>query len=364
MSEGNIFGRPTEVASDGNIRVESNSSSAAELRAVLDLPKDADAETNEPEARTAPTSEAPRAVSDAVPAPDVETEPTEAEQDQLGLRQRNSDGTFKKIKAKKRIEELLGKHRVAEARATAAEAEITRLRAESDAARRAPVSATAKATTEPGDFSRPKPTIHDFASDPDPYASLAEGLTDWKLEQRDFQQRKDSQAQQARINAEQSDRVSRERLASFNARLEDARQKHADFDAVIDAAAAHAIAPSPRWQADFNQGISLSSEGPDILFELAKNPEEFQRLTTVEDKGELFLALGQIGARLASRRESAATGSTAPVASSARPPIRPPRGGPQKTEDFPDEATMSVSEIARRDREKMAASFNAHQGRV
>lgn len=114
---------------------------------------------------------------------------------------------------------------------------------------------------------------------------------------------------------------------------EDIKTDYPDFDEVVTQGAA-----KESWECTplMALGIKSSPVGPDIAYELAKNPEESKRIASLVPVEQAF-EIGKIAGRHAERRSgkaSAAPATPAKVASSAPPP--PPRsrgvGGQYSTE--------------------------------
>lgn len=106
--------------------------------------------------------------------------------------------------------------------------------------------------------------------DPDDYDTqdeYLEALTDWKVEQRE--QKREKEAEKKRLESEQSKVVSayQERMNAFAETVD-------DFDEVIAEADEEGVKVSP-----FLEHLILqSAKGPQVLYELAKNPAEIDRL--------------------------------------------------------------------------------------
>lgn len=242
-------------------------------------------------------------------------------------------------------------------RAKTAEERVAALEAELATARKASASTTAVASPPVGDTaardagtsrpSLPAPTV--VADDPRPDAKDAtkypdghydpqffEDLADWKA-------RGVYRAEQAKADAATRDR---QQFEAFSGRINAARTKYADFDAV----ALHANVPlklnahgevtddAPQSHHIIDQWIKHSPDGPDVLYALQRAPAEWTRLLSGLGPIELVRELALIGAK-----ETAPP--PAPLASPGQQPgtnvrVMPPRPPtPVRTEASPARET-------------------------
>lgn len=148
-----------------------------------------------------------------------------------------------------------------------------------------------KATQEPQRKDEAPKTIQvEGKPSPDSYETHAEyidALTDWKIEQRDKQ--KEIQAREAQLKTE-----TQKQVQTFQSKVKEFKDVHDDFDdamtEVDDIAMSIGI-----------QETILSSEfGPQLMYELAKNREEYERINKLSPYAAAR-ELGKIEARISSQ---------------------------------------------------------------
>ena len=229
----------------------------------------------------------------------------------------------------KALAELRQQRREAEARAKAAE-ENLRLALE----RQKP------AEPEPIQDELVKPT-RDTYSDPDAYdaamLAYAEALAESRAK-REVEKMRAEEAEKARTAAEEVS--ARARLDAYNARVEKARQAHADFDEV-------AKSPDVQVSMPVVHAIMTHDQGPEIQYYLGEHPAEAARILamTVEtpsgpqpDIARQLMEVGLIVAKLNAPQVQAQ-----PVTKAA-PPIKPLKSTPAPEDKDP--AEMSMPEYA------------------
>lgn len=122
--------------------------------------------------------------------------------------------------------------------------------------------------------------------DPDNFETNAEyidALTDWKLEQREAKAKANDQEKQAKTEAQK-------RAETFQTKISEFQKEHSDFKEVIEDC-------EVELSKDL-QGLILESDlAPQLMYDLAKKPEEIQRLNKLSDKA-LVKALGVLEDRL------------------------------------------------------------------
>lgn len=227
----------------------------------------------------------------------------------------------------KALAELRQQRREAEARAKAAE---ENLRLALEAAKQKP------AETEPVQEELVKPT-RDAYSDPDAYdqamLAYAEALAETKA-RREVERMRAEEGEKARKAAEEV--TARARLDAYNARVEKARQAHADFNEV-------AQSPDVQVSMPVVHAIMTHDQGPEIQYYLGKNPAEAARITamTVDtpsgpqpDIARQLMEVGLIVAKLNAPQVQAQ-----PVTKAA-PPIKPLKSTPAPEEKDPTEMSM------------------------
>lgn len=197
----------------------------------------------------------------------------------------------------------------------------------------------------------PEPKAIETASqgkpDPEKYASHAEwveAVADWKADQK-LREHAEKEARKAR-EAEQRSLIQthQDRLGSF-------KEKHADFDEMMENLADVPKSPS------VEHIIVSSQDGPELLYELAKNPSEAKRIATLPPLA-CAMEIGALRAKLASQKSSEAKKTETKRVSSAPNPIAPVGGGgkasaPPKT--LEEAAKSSFAEYKRMRDEQLKA---------
>lgn len=147
-------------------------------------------------------------------------------------------------------------------RAERAEAELARLhRVMEDMALKGAGEPKPEKAEAPKAEAQGKPNPDDF----DTHAEYVEALTDWKTEQK-FKER-ESKAEKAKLQTEQ------ERLIQAHSeRVKSFADKTEDFQDVIEAVDDVRVSPT------IQELIVTSENGPELMYELAKNRAEFERI--------------------------------------------------------------------------------------
>lgn len=230
------------------------------------------------------------------------TEGTEADRDDAGR--------FKS-KIQKRIDELThARH--------AAEREAARWRAIAEG-------------TQKGN---PAPQAHEFASDEDYETALQQHRID--------EAARKVAANQASQAAEQYQQEAAGAVdATYNERAAEAARRIPDFVDVVGKA-------DIQITHDMLTALKASVHGPDIVYALAKNPAEAQRIAGLP-AAQMFMALGAMEARAATAAPAAGAATSAPAAAapaarttSAPPPARP--AGVASAPPNTDPTNMSMDE--------------------
>lgn len=134
-------------------------------------------------------------------------------------------------------------------------------------------------------------------------------LTDWKIEQREKSRAEQDRQNEARRQQEAAQKT-------WNDRLNAAKSRLTDFDDVVQGAIAdHDIRVSPTME----RVILESEHGPEIVYHLAKHPDEAARIAALPPE-KAALALGRIEAKVAPEAEPAKPAKTV---SNAPPPVKP-----------------------------------------
>lgn len=190
------------------------------------------------------------------------------------------------------------------------------------------------AKTAAGD-GKPKPDAFDT------HAEYVEALTDWKTDQK-FKER-DQKAEKTRLETEQTRQVT-----TYQQKAKAFLEKNPDFDEVV---ADLTVSPVV-------VGIIQSSDiGPEIAYELGKNPEEAKRIAMLSPL-QAALELGAIKSRIASKAPGEKKSETKRV-SSAPAPIASVGGGGRATappKTLEEAAQHSYSEYKRIREEQLKQS--------
>jgi hypothetical protein len=143
----------------------------------------------------------------------------------------------------------------------------------------------------------------------DSYDEYLDKLTDWKLEAR-LQQ--EHTAQQQRQQAAQQ----QERFNGWQQRVGQFRNEVPDFDDVFESVDHINLTPV------LQQAIMADALGPKLAYELARRPEDFARIASLDPVGALT-ALGEFKARLEPAKTAAPQQNGVKPVSRAPNPIRP-----------------------------------------
>jgi hypothetical protein len=219
-------------------------------------------------------------------------------------------------------------------------AELTKARAEAEArAKQAEENLKAalelKAKVEPEDPEPVKPSKDTF-TDPDAYDAAILAYADEKAahtarrQVKEMLAEQEQKAQQAQI--EEGQRLTRE---AYNARLDVAKGKYADFEEV-------ALSPDVQVSMPVATTIMMSEMGPDLQYYLGKNPQEAARIIKLSYPLQI-MELGLIAAKLTAPK---------PSISNAPAPIKALKNSTEVTKT-PDEESMEEY-AARRTKELRA----------
>jgi hypothetical protein len=204
---------------------------------------------------------------------------------------------------------------------------LTREKAELEA-RLAAATAGTKAEEKPAEqkpAAEGKPQAKDFVT----YEDYVEKLTEWKLEQREI-------AKTAKAQADAQAAEQRKAAESWNTQLADARTRYADYDQV-------AFQDVPISDAAV-KAIMHSENGADVAYHLGQNPEERERINTLNPIAAA-VAIGKIAATLA--KTSSTPETKKPKVSAAPPPIKPVNSKTANTQKSVDEMTSAEYRAAR-----------------
>jgi hypothetical protein len=207
---------------------------------------------------------------------------------------RDEQGRYRSSKIQKRFDELThARH--------AAEREAAYWRAQAEAMQKA----------------KPAPQAHEFATDEEYEAARL----DHRIEERARQTIADTAKQTAERYQQDAAQAAD---ATYNERVQETISRIPDFVEVVTKAE---IPITNEMQA----ALKSSAHGPDLVYQLAKNPAEAQRIASLPT-AQMYMALGAMEARVSAPAPAAA----APVArtTSAPAPIKPgtPASAPANTD--------------------------------
>lgn len=228
------------------------------------------------------------------------------------------------------------------AEASKATARVRELEAEVETLRRqgAPKAQIAKAEAKAEQAEAtadPEPSPDDAKYDGD-YTAFVKDHNKWAARDAIRQDRELSAKQQAEAKKRQDTEKS---LGEFRTRVDAARAKYADFDAV-------ALAPSRIPEGSAIDAFVMDDDaGPEVLYHLHKNPQELDELLHMGPLKQLK-ALSLLSQRLssASGHGSGTTGAEPVARSAVKPPPKPPtpvRTEAQRPADSPPPSDGSLS---------------------
>ena len=324
------------LVESGTMRIMSTSDEAPE-----DIQANLEALDARVAAREAPASEGEAAPVQTDEARVPESTPAAAESEGDGLEddpvlERDANGQFTHKAKRGTVAQL--KQRMAqrtweleEARREMARVheERTRLVAELEAARRGGAPAAAPAATPAAvgpEASGPdgKPRVDAYET----YEGYVEALAEWTAEQK--------------LSQREAVVRERERQSTWNQRVEAARAKLTDYDAVMHNAADVPVSGVMR------EAILSSDRGPEVLHYLATHPDQCRQLA--EDSWQTPLDAAPLMRRLLDGMMPAAVapGPTPTAVRKAVPaPIKPVGAGPVVTESSPDDLPFGRAYVER-----------------
>lgn len=148
-----------------------------------------------------------------------------------------------------------------------------------------------------------EPNADDFAS----HAEYIAALTDWKVEQKLSE--RDKKAREKEIVSAHEKTVT-----TFTEKVQSFAKKHEDFQELMEE-----VDDVPMSIA-IQEGIFASDKGPELMYELAKNRDEYARLCALPYNAAL-VELGKFEAKLSASADQKT--ETAKKQSKAPPPINP-----------------------------------------
>lgn len=204
---------------------------------------------------------------------------------------KDGQATKKKGGFKKRIDKLTGK-------LTAKEQEVEYWKAEALKVQKTGTPPTKVVETKPDPAGKP------IADDFDTHEKYVDALTDWKLDQREQSRKAKDQAAQTQSEFQKKSKAHVERQQEFV-------KEHKDFDDLMDA-----VDDIP-MSLTVQQVILDSENGPELMYELAKDRKEYERICKLSAI-DAARALGKFEAKIAktdaaSAAETKTTKTPAPL---------------------------------------------------
>jgi len=278
-------------------------------------------------------AERPPATSEQPPEPEPEPEPGPEPPEPFPDDQAASAAgstLAKRRNPEKRINQAIAKQRAAEAAAQQALARAQQLEAELAAARTVapPAPGLPPSAPEPAPaaspYAKPMPKREDIGTKYPTYEDYSEALAVWSAEEGERRGREAAlQVEQDRV-AEQQRRQFLEhqqtRATAHNERLTTFIASHPDFNTVLSNLQHIDV---PRVVTD---ALIDSPTGPAILYHLANDLEQAERLSTLAPI-DAIRAIGRLEARLGDAPDSGSPSGTPPVTRAAAP-IKPVGAAP------------------------------------
>lgn len=171
-----------------------------------------------------------------------------------------------------------------------------------------------------------------------------EALTDWKMEQRDKQREIKAAQDQAKTEYQK-------RVESHSERVKAFTKTHEDFDELMSE-----VDDVP-LSITVQEVILASENGPDLMYELAKDRKEFERICKLPAI-DAARALGRLEARIAKSSEEPKQ-VTKPKTTKAPPPPKPitASSASGKKSVYDDDLSQAEYERIRAEQERRRASY-------
>lgn len=184
-----------------------------------------------------------------------------------------------------------------------------------------------------------RPKMEDFQD----YEAYLEALADWKAEEKAQRLREELKAESEKTRAKtEADR----RMEAFRAAESKFRATVTDYDEAIQDAQ-----DTPMTQVMFD--VILESEvGPNLLYHLAKNPDEAERIAHLSPARQAA-EIGKLEDKLAQQLKD----PQKPKASNAPPPVNPVRARGSASTPRLDDPNLSMEEYSRLRRKQLSERF-------
>lgn len=219
-----------------------------------------------------------------------EVEETESEESEDGEEKESEDEPKQKKKSsyKRRIDKMA-------ARISERDEKIAALERELYANRRGPAEDQTKVeTSKQAETTSGKPNADDFETIGEYFEAVAEWKADQKIKAEKAAEAEKLKAESARTEAERIQKAHNDRVKQFMA-------KQTDYEAVVTEAL------EELGDVEFGPGfaslIQESENGPELFYELAKNPDELARINSLS-YGAMSREIGKLEARLEARAQS------------------------------------------------------------
>lgn len=180
-----------------------------------------------------------------------------------------------------------------------------------------------------------KPKAEDFET----HAEFVEALSDWKVEQKLSEREQKAQKSRLETESQKQMREHQERVSAF-------AEKHEDFSDAMEN-----LASVPR-SAALEQIIVSSENGPELLYELAKDPKEAARIAKLPPVS-LAREIGKLEARLASSASEGKKPEPKKITKAPKPLEPVNAGGKGAVKKSIDDPNLSQAEYERMRREQI-----------
>jgi hypothetical protein len=210
--------------------------------------------------------------------------------------------------------------------------------------RRALEGSEAPKTEKKSDTQGSKTASQEGKPNPDQFethSEYVEALTDWKTEQK--LQEREQRAEKSKLEQDQ-----KQKLEGHSKRVQSFAEKTEDFFDVIEAVDDVPVSPT------LSEVILSSENGPELMYELAKNRKEYERINSlgpIAAAREIGKLEHQIAARASSATEEKKT-ETKKITQAPKP-IEPVGRSPGKVSRSLDDPDLSFTEYEKLRRDQM-----------
>jgi hypothetical protein len=270
------------------------------------------------------------------------------EEDDAEEPERDEKGRFKGRGVQKKIDKLVklrseehDKRVAAEARLSDLEKQLAELK--NTAAKPEDTKTPEKKEPEkPAAPEEPEPKLKDFVESLEKYGDYEGALEAWQTAREAWRDKKRTADLEAKIAdleaklAKKGDEKDQQREAAqqWADRVESAKEKHADWDEVMEQATSRETMINPAPQA----AIVDSPIATDILYHLAKHPEEAKRIAGLSDVAAIR-EIGKLEAKLSAEPEKK------PAAEAPKPAEKPAEKTPEQPKPRPSAAPEPIKPV-------------------